>query len=266
MKLKLLAATAALALSTVPAAHAAIWTTQLEYDLTGKIPSLGVVTVKDGADATLRGAAVGHEIDVTVHLDAGAFVDTGKGHSAFVFNLVDDPNNVVKTYSPTGGPINFVYQNDLTTIEDLPPCTGSGKSKICTPTVVPANPPPYDESPFGDFNNAFALDPSGGKNTVAGDFVFTITNTDSPISFADNFFANVGTVGKSKDPGPSGWWFAADTSGTDGNCSPTCAIGGRTPVTTITHGGVPEPATWTMMLLGFGGLGAMLRRRRAVTT
>lgn len=28
-------------------------------------------------------------------------------------------------------------------------------------------------------------------------------------------------------------------------------------------GGVPEPAAWTMMLLGFGGLGAALRRRRA---
>jgi len=26
--------------------------------------------------------------------------------------------------------------------------------------------------------------------------------------------------------------------------------------------GVPEPATWTMMILGFGGVGAMLRRRR----
>jgi hypothetical protein len=26
--------------------------------------------------------------------------------------------------------------------------------------------------------------------------------------------------------------------------------------------GVPEPATWAMMLLGFGGLGAMLRSRR----
>lgn len=27
-------------------------------------------------------------------------------------------------------------------------------------------------------------------------------------------------------------------------------------------GAVPEPATWAMMLLGFGGMGAMLRRRR----
>lgn len=27
--------------------------------------------------------------------------------------------------------------------------------------------------------------------------------------------------------------------------------------------GVPEPATWAMMLMGFGGLGAILRRRRA---
>ena len=27
-------------------------------------------------------------------------------------------------------------------------------------------------------------------------------------------------------------------------------------------GGIPEPATWTMMILGFGGLGALLRRRR----
>ena len=28
-------------------------------------------------------------------------------------------------------------------------------------------------------------------------------------------------------------------------------------------GSVPEPATWGLMIMGFGGLGAMLRRRRA---
>jgi hypothetical protein len=30
--------------------------------------------------------------------------------------------------------------------------------------------------------------------------------------------------------------------------------------------GVPEPATWAMMLVGFGGLGSALRRRRATVT
>ncbi len=30
-------------------------------------------------------------------------------------------------------------------------------------------------------------------------------------------------------------------------------------------GGVPEPTTWTMMILGFGGIGALLRRRRSAT-
>jgi hypothetical protein len=30
------------------------------------------------------------------------------------------------------------------------------------------------------------------------------------------------------------------------------------------QGGVPEPATWAMMIIGFGGVGAMIRRRRTV--
>jgi hypothetical protein len=43
------------------------------------------------------------------------------------------------------------------------------------------------------------------------------------------------------------------------------APGGNLPPVALLDGvslGVPEPAAWTLMLLGFGGLGAVLRRRR----
>jgi hypothetical protein len=33
----------------------------------------------------------------------------------------------------------------------------------------------------------------------------------------------------------------------------------------VVSGSVPEPAGWTMMIVGFGGLGALLRRRRAAS-
>ncbi len=44
----------------------------------------------------------------------------------------------------------------------------------------------------------------------------------------------------------------------------TFAFSPGIPVARVDAGGVPEPATWAMMLMGFGGLGAMLRRRRSL--
>jgi hypothetical protein len=34
----------------------------------------------------------------------------------------------------------------------------------------------------------------------------------------------------------------------------------------LDQGGIPEPAAWMMMILGFGGVGALLRRRRTAPT
>lgn len=38
------------------------------------------------------------------------------------------------------------------------------------------------------------------------------------------------------------------------------------PVSVPFSAGVPEPASWALMLMGFGGLGAVLRRRRVLAT
>jgi len=48
-------------------------------------------------------------------------------------------------------------------------------------------------------------------------------------------------------------WFQADSSGNGGSGDGVLALSVS----------VPEPATWALMLAGFGGLGAVLRRRRA---
>ena len=45
----------------------------------------------------------------------------------------------------------------------------------------------------------------------------------------------------------------------NGTNSNTGSLGGSI---TITEASVPEPATWAMMLIGFGAIGWQLRRRR----
>jgi hypothetical protein len=52
-------------------------------------------------------------------------------------------------------------------------------------------------------------------------------------------------------------YFAVDVVGTNGK---TGVIGA-----TLAPAGVPEPATWAMMLVGFGGMGALMRRKRRVS-
>ena len=105
----------------------------------------------------------------------------------------------------------------------------------------------------GDDNQVYTTFPSldyPGLAFLAGGSAFNVyyDTTDGPASSADSYacgFAGYCEIG----PGVTG------TSGLDG----------PDPINPIafTLTAIPEPATWALMLAGFGGLGAALRRRRA---
>ena len=94
-----------------------------------------------------------------------------------------------------------------------------------------------------------------GSTTFAGSNFAGAISGSSTMSYAA-YYADYST-GNFKDLGD-----ADDTFYTIVQASPnyddhqSFAVGWPRP-------GIPEPATWAMMLLGFGGLGAMLRARRA---
>lgn len=233
------AATALVALGASAPAHAAQYITQLEYDSNGlHVPSYGTVTVTE-LDA--------NTVDVLVDFGSlvDKIVDTGNGHVAFAFNLVDSPNSTVSFVQPTTG---FTY-----TGEYVP----SGKKN---------DPGGWTMSPFGHFNNAIDCCGNGASNGILPPLEFKVENT-SGITFvgAGNHFTSNsdGTVGGFT----GGWWFAVDTfdaSRPDG--ANTYAVAGRDYCTVGVDcsNTVPEPATWALMIMGFGGAGAMIRRRRTV--
>jgi hypothetical protein len=69
-------------------------------------------------------------------------------------------------------------------------------------------------------------------------------------------------------PNASGFSVAAHIGVCQLSLNPNCTTDGGAVLTGFatngTGGGIPEPATWAMMILGFGGIGAMMRRRRSL--
>jgi hypothetical protein len=118
-----------------------------------------------------------------------------------------------------------------------------------------------------------------GTQTLSGDAAFLghdylPYDDDGFVSVFDNssgttlFSASIGTVG---DFGSTPWTHFSTTLGTgsytvqagvrnnlDNNFSSHLVIDSFS----LTGGAAPEPAAWAMMLVGFGGMGALIRRRR----
>ena len=107
---------------------------------------------------------------------------------------------------------------------------------------------PANLAPFGSFAYRVSCTAdclkgygAGGASTLS----FTILEPGINVnSFTPTASATYGNV-----------LFGADVVRSNSLTGNIGALGGG-------PGGVPEPASWAMMLVGFGGLGALLRRRR----
>lgn len=217
-------------------ANAATFVSTLDHSQAQSNGPWGTVTITE-VDAN----------NVRVQLDLAAgykMVDTG-AHQAFSFNLVDSPNSTVTVVTPTGGTNPLTYQGEGT----------------------------FANSPFGNFTNAFACCGPGANNAKITPFIFNVYNA-SGITFAGVGYTtdsagrltSVGTGNRfasnttgSLDGFTGGWWFATDVVAPDGKT--TGVVAARDAFVA----GVPEPATWAMMIIGFGAAGSVLRRRRTAS-
>ena len=119
--------------------------------------------------------------------------------------------------------------------------------------------------PAGAFEDTFDIFlPAAGLGD--GSVTATFTSKSTELKFTAVSFAGLG-------------FTLFNFSGEHGgDLAPTAVLGGHqlldikgvspgiagdyTGTLSFTPGGVPEPATWALMILGFGGAGAMLRRRK----
>jgi hypothetical protein len=247
------AAATAFALGLGTAAHSATYISKLEYTSSaGPItPDFGTVTLDDGLDG---GTRVRVTVDLTNALSL--FVDTGaNNHWSFNFNLFDGPDNDPTTPGDSNSSVSVVS----------PPSAagwtydGEGSYKVSGFTGG-------SNTSIHNFKNAFTCcgGQTGGANGVAPKLVFDVTNA-AGITFAGvgaTFDANnkllspgTGNAFRSTD---LGWWFAADIL--NGSTGQTGEVAAKDAFLAV-----PEPASWALMILGFGSAGAMLRRRRAAT-
>lgn len=133
----------------------------------------------------------------------------------------------------------------------------------------------FQNNNFGLYTNEIACcqGQKGGSNYDPTDLHFIVTNTapGGTLTFAGvgaTFYADgrlktqgtgpsfTSTTASGNNPG--GFWFAADVIT---NTGATFDIAAKDAFAVTT---VPEPATWAMMIMGFGAAGAILRRRRTV--
>ena len=267
-----MAGVATLAFAT--SASAVVWTSNLEYRAINGAPALqspfGTVTIEDGFD-------LGTTVKVSVslaHADS-LFVNTGGPHDPFLYNLVSPAD--VNVVNAAGQNFRDGGRTDPGAFEATP--FGKFTNKIaCCSTFVPEQTVVSGFHLEGSGKNkvkvldytteaAHWVENNGQANGIGGPLVFYLHDA-AGLTFAGLNFNVDPDTGKLLSPlgsgnhflsNPAGWWFTADIY--DGATKTTYNVAARDAFTQTT-GAVPEPATWALMIMGFGAAGAMLRRRR----
>ena len=117
----------------------------------------------------------------------------------------------------------------------------------------------FDQLEF-DLNTASGGQPQVWGATITGVDQFNTAFTTDFTGITNNQFFDMNVVAGSGEHITS---MSFHVDGATTTTSPILAAG-QFRVGGISGGVVPEPATWALMLTGFGGLGAMLRRRRSL--
>jgi len=115
------------------------------------------------------------------------------------------------------------------------------------------------------------VEKNGAANGIGGPLEFYL-HDDAGLTFAGLNFNVDPVTGKLQLPlgtgnhfnsNAGGWWFTADIF--DGATGQTYNVAARDATCAeciAPPPGVPEPATWALMIMGFGSAGALLRRQR----
>ncbi len=196
-----------------------------------------VLPATSAGSVTVTSIAGGLHIDVDLAANL-FFNQAGGGHDALGFDLTSNPAVTLQNIKDTH---DGIAADEVTT-------TQFGTS-------------PISESGGGGFNahsfstNAgwgYGLDWHGVANNGS---IFTTGINEMSFDVIGSGL----TLGSNGGTPPI--FFAVDVArlNADHIVVATGVVGG-----TLVPGGVPEPTSWALMILGFGGIGAVIRRRRSV--
>jgi hypothetical protein len=182
--------------------------------------------------------------------------------------MAKDTRSTLPPKSTTSSSLTVVSACDLSLpTPDAIACAGyySGNLLNGSPEDIANQQAAIDSLP-GDFQF------DGDWGALAGNTILTLTNGNQ-LNFGETMFgmtiigAHFGNVAGDAGNVSVFWLFDFGTEGADFvTLDDPSGWSNATLYTTGSPPGVPEPATWAMMLFGFGAAGTALRRSRRRTT